>query len=82
MKITVECPLCKRKQDINVDDTIKNTDKLTTVSIPEKLICKHTFQAFVDNQFKVRGYQKVEIIAKKKDIISNESVEDKFKSLF
>ena len=82
MKITVECPLCKKKQEIEVDNNIKNADKLTVISIPEKLICKHQFQVYVDNNFSVRGYEKVEIIANKKDLVDNRTVEDKFKSLF
>ncbi len=35
---------------------------MTTVSIPKHKICKHHFQAFVDKNFKVRGYQKVDFV--------------------
>ena len=33
---------------------------LTTVSIPFGLVCNHSFNAFFDKNFKVRGYQKVD----------------------
>ena len=82
MKITVICPLCDKKQEINVDDNIKNAKKLTTINIPKDLICEHNFQAFISNLFEIRGYQKVELQVKKKDLIDNRTIEDKFKSLF
>ena len=34
--------------------------QLTTISIPKDTVCKHHFQAFVDKQFRIRGYQKVD----------------------
>ena len=30
------------------------------MSIARGLVCEHQFQAFVDKQFKVRGYQRVD----------------------
>jgi hypothetical protein len=33
---------------------------LTTISLPKGLVCDHHFQAFVDKNFVVRGYQKVD----------------------
>jgi len=47
--------------DIVVPSQIINqSNQLSTVSIPSGLVCKHTFQAFIDKNFKVRGYQKVD----------------------
>ena len=55
------CPVCKSRKDLKFPKTIINQAKqLTTISIPKGLICDHHFQAFVDKQFKVRGYQKVD----------------------
>ncbi len=39
---------------------INQSKQLTTISIPSKLCCDHSFQAFVDKNFVVRGYQTVD----------------------
>lgn len=39
---------------------INQSKQLTTVSIPSGLTCEHSFQAFVDKNFVVRGYQTVD----------------------
>ncbi|MCJ7651702.1 MAG: hypothetical protein MUP85_24110, partial [Candidatus Lokiarchaeota archaeon] len=39
---------------------INEARQLTTVSIPKGLVCEHHFQAFVDKNFVIRGYQKVD----------------------
>ncbi len=59
--VNVICPLCKSKKEITVPVTIINQTGLTTVSIPKDLVCSHHFQVFIDKQFKVRGYQKVDL---------------------
>lgn len=59
--VNVICPICKSKKDITVPVSIINQTGLTTVSIPKDLVCKHHFQVFIDKQFKVRGYQKVDL---------------------
>ncbi len=59
--IVVQCPICKGKKNLEIPSQIINqSNQLSTVSIPSGLVCKHTFQAFVDKNFKVRGYQKVD----------------------
>ena len=59
--IHVVCPSCKSKKDLRIPTKIINQAKqLTTVSIPSGAVCEHGFQAFVDKNFKVRGYQKVD----------------------
>ena len=59
--IHVVCPSCKSKKDLNIPTKIINQAKqLTTVSIPSGAVCEHGFQAFVDKNFSVRGYQKVD----------------------
>ena len=55
------CPVCRGNNKISIPINIINRSKqLTTVSIPAGLICEHSFQAFIDKNFKVRGYQKVD----------------------
>ncbi|MHA2087317.1 MAG: hypothetical protein ACW972_03510, partial [Promethearchaeota archaeon] len=59
--IHVVCPTCKSKKDLKIPSKIINQAKqLTTVSIPSGAVCEHGFQSFVDKNFKVRGYQKVD----------------------
>lgn len=59
--ITIICPKCKIKKKLNVPEKIINQSKqLTTISVPAELCCEHSFQAFVDKNFKVRGYQQVD----------------------
>ncbi len=55
------CPECSNKEILQIPRQIINQSKqLTTVSIPKGIVCEHSFQAFVDKNFKVRGYQKVD----------------------
>ncbi|MHA1193587.1 MAG: hypothetical protein ACTSP9_15090 [Promethearchaeota archaeon] len=59
--ITFICPVCKTKKDLKIPISIINKARqLTTVSIPKGLVCEHHFQAFVDKNFVIRGYQKVD----------------------
>ena len=61
------------KQKIKRSKKIINQSKqLTTVSIPSGLCCEHGFQAFIDKQFKVKGYQQVDF-----DFSKVEFLEDK-----
>ncbi len=59
--IRVVCPTCKERKELKIPTKIINQSKtLTTVSIPSGAVCEHSFQTFVDKNFKVRGYQKVD----------------------
>ncbi len=59
--INVRCPICKIDREIEFPTLVINQAKqLTTVSIPKGFICDHHFQAFIDKNFKIRGYQKVD----------------------
>ncbi|MFX0001388.1 MAG: hypothetical protein ACFE9Q_16755 [Candidatus Hodarchaeota archaeon] len=60
-EIVIICPTCKTKKELKIPTKIINQAKqLTTVSIPSGTVCEHGFQSFVDKNFKVRGYQKVD----------------------
>jgi hypothetical protein len=52
---------------------IAEAKQLTTMSIARGLVCDHQFQAFVDKQFQVRGYQRVDFELEKKSSRSNNS---------
>lgn len=59
--ITFICPVCKTRKELKIPIVIINEARqLTTVSIPKGLVCEHHFQAFVDKNFVIRGYQKVD----------------------
>lgn len=63
------CPTCKAEKVLLISESIISQSKnLTTISIQKNEICEHHFQAFVDKDFKIRGYQKVdfEIVSEKK----------------
>jgi len=63
------CPICKAEKKLKISKSILSKSRtLTTVSIQKNEICEHHFQAFIDKNFKIRGYQKVdfEIETKKK----------------
>jgi hypothetical protein len=60
-KILFICPKCKKSDTLSFPKSVvENAKNLTTISIPKGLICPHSFQAFVDKNFKVRGYQLVD----------------------
>ncbi|MFO8019729.1 MAG: hypothetical protein R6U96_13975 [Promethearchaeia archaeon] len=59
--VIVVCPICKSKKEIKIPQSIvKKKAHMTTISIEKGLVCKHPFQAFIDKNFKVRGYQRVD----------------------
>ena len=59
--ITLECPICRTKKGVKFPRSIINQAKqLTTVSVTKGLLCGHHFQIFIDKNFKIRGYQKVD----------------------
>jgi hypothetical protein len=59
--IHVICPTCEKSKGLKIPTKIVNQSKqLTTVSIPSGVVCEHSFQSFVDKNFIIRGYQKVD----------------------
>lgn len=55
------CPVCKSKKSLEIPNSvIEEAKQLTTMSIAKGLVCEHQFQAFVDKNFQVRGYQRVD----------------------
>lgn len=67
--VNLICPICKKAKKVDIAiSQISQTTNLTTISVQENTVCEHHFQAFIDKDFKVRGYQKVdlEIVSKYK----------------
>ncbi len=61
-KFQVICPICKKREIIGIPESrLKNNSPLTTISIHKGLICEHHFQFFLDRNFQIRGYQKVDL---------------------
>ncbi len=86
-EVQMICPVCSNTNKISIPIKVVNQSKqLTTVSIPSGLVCEHTFQAFVDKNFQVRGYQKVDYALSKMEILAgsvetSEAIEGKQSSL-
>ncbi len=57
--VIIICPICKIMKEIIIPVN-KLTKPLNTISIQKGKICDHTFQLFIDKNFAVRGYQKVD----------------------
>ncbi len=59
--VNIICPNCKTKKTINVPERlIAESDSLYRPLIPSGRVCEHSFIAFIDKNFKVRGYQKID----------------------
>jgi hypothetical protein len=60
-KVKITCPVCKVNKELKFPKSVINeANQLTTISLPKGLLCDHHFQAFLDKNFVVRGYQKVD----------------------
>ncbi len=74
--VVMKCPKCQSSKTVQIPTKIINQSKqLTTVSIPGQLVCEHTFQAFVDKNFKVRGYQNVDFELARMEFLEEEEEE-------
>jgi len=59
--VKIVCPICRASKVMKFPKSVINKARhLTTISLPKGLICDHHFQAFLDKNFAVRGYQKVD----------------------
>lgn len=60
-KISFVCPVCKSEKVLQFPKSVIAQAKgLSTMSIASGLVCGHQFQAFVDKNYTVRGYQRVD----------------------
>ena len=83
-KIRFICPVCKSEKTLHVPKSvIIKAKNLTTMSIAKGLVCNHQFQAYVDKNCAVRGYQRVDfefentLTREKKSIPKNFNRNDK-----
>jgi len=75
-KVLIICPECKTKKKLNIPlKIIEQSQHITTISIPTGLVCKHHFQAFVDKNCAVRGYQLGDFEFSKIEYIESREVE-------
>jgi hypothetical protein len=71
------CPICKSEKGLHFPKSVITQAKgLTTMSIARGLVCDHQFQAFVDKNFAVRGYQRVDFEFEKTEIKEKKSLKD------
>ena len=71
-EVLIECPKCRGKQKLSIPVKVINQAKqLTTISVPSGVCCEHAFQAFVDKNFKIRGYQKVDFELSKMEFLES-----------
>ena len=68
-EITIECPYCKKKKNYIIPKEISTKKKhLYAIYFPKGSNCQHGIQAYVDNDFKVRVYQKIDFEWSKKQL--------------
>ena len=73
-KVKITCPVCKVNKELMFPKSvIKEARQLTTISLPKGLLCDHHFQAFVDKNFIVRGYQKVDFEFENKKFVDSKA---------
>ena len=76
-KVIIRCPKCQTQKTLKLPaKIISASGHSTTISIPSGIICEHYFQAFVDQQFKVRGYQVVDFRISKMEYYESTGVEE------
>ncbi len=76
-KIILRCPKCETQKMIKVPSKVINqSGTVITIGIPIGLICDHSFQAYVDNNSDVRGYQVVDFVIPKTEYFQSDMLED------
>jgi hypothetical protein len=56
--VMVICPKCSKSKKIPFpSDAITKPDGLTTINVPADIVCEHSFQLYLDQNFSIRGYQ-------------------------
>ncbi|MHA1699709.1 MAG: hypothetical protein ACTSWN_12770 [Promethearchaeota archaeon] len=62
--LSVTCPICHEQKDVNIPLTLFDEvqDNYLRIQIPQGAVCpEHSFMIFIDKQFKIRGYQSVDV---------------------
>lgn len=72
VKILFRCPVCAKSAHLNFGRKIfESSEHLTTISVSKDVICDHGFHAFVDKNYQVRGYQRIDFEVHKDKIKKN-----------
>lgn len=59
--IIITCPVCAANDEISFPKEIfSRENQIITVSIPQGTICEHPFQLYLDNDYNIKGYQKID----------------------
>jgi hypothetical protein len=81
--IEVICPVCNSKKVIQIPKSIINqASQLTTISVPKDKVCQHHFQLFLDRNFSIRGYQKVDFQLDPREIKKDKRLKPSYKDHF
>lgn len=76
-KILLRCPKCETQKFLKVPSKIiYQSESVITIGIPIGLICDHSFQAYVDNNSDVRGYQVVDFVIHKTEYFQSDKLKD------
>jgi hypothetical protein len=76
-KIILRCPKCETQKRIKVPSKIlTQSGTVITIGIPIGLICDHSFQAYIDNNSDVRGYQVVDFVIPKTEYFQSDMLKD------
>lgn len=58
--VELKCPICETQKTVKIPSNIFNpSQKMTSISIPKKLVCAHGFQILIDKDFTINRYQVV-----------------------
>ncbi|MFX1574787.1 MAG: hypothetical protein ACFFB0_18785 [Promethearchaeota archaeon] len=61
-EIKLICPICNATELVKIPKkVVQNYKTLLTVSVPPNYMCEHSFQAYIDKWFCVRGYQNADL---------------------
>ena len=74
-KIAIICPVCKARGIIEIPMSIIDKSKqLSTISVPKGKICNHIFQIFIDKNYVIRGFQKVDFELSKNKPLNHKEI--------
>jgi hypothetical protein len=76
-KVVIRCPSCHAQKSLSLPTKIiHRSGHTTTISIPAGIVCHHYFQAFVDQNFAIRGYQLVDFKISKMEYYESRGAEE------
>jgi len=77
-KISISCPVCKKRGMVEIPFSIMKENKpLTTISVPKGELCDHHFQIFLDKNYVIRGFQKVDFELKELNSLDTQNLKNK-----